>query len=79
MSRSTTDATLGGPDEKITPAQIRAKFGELQGEVDSTTAAAKDTVVTIGAVVAVVIVLSVFALGRRRGKKHTTVVEIRRR
>lgn len=66
------------PDDKITPEHLRAKFRELQGEVDSTADAAKSTAVTVGAVVVTVVVLGVFLLGRRRGRKRTTVVEIRR-
>lgn len=57
---------------------IEAKFRELQGGVEHTTEAARGTLVTVGAVAAVVIVLAAFLLGRKRGKKRTTVVEIRR-
>lgn len=63
---------------KITPEDIRAKFNELQGEVDTTADAAKSTALTVGAVVATAVVLGVFLFGRRRGRKRTTVVEIRR-
>ena len=65
-------------DKKITPADLEAKFGELQGDVNEQAEAAKTTVATIGAVVAVVVVLSVFLFGKRRGRKKTTVVEVRR-
>lgn len=70
--------TATGPDARITPDDIRAKFSELQGEVDSTAEAAKSTALTVGAVVVTVVVLGVFLMGRRRGRKRTTVVEIRR-
>lgn len=63
---------------RITPDDLRAKFRELQTEVDATTESAKDTAVTVAAVVATVVVLGVFLLGRRRGRKQTTFVEIRR-
>jgi hypothetical protein len=63
---------------KITPDDLRAKFAELRGEVDSTADAAKSTALTVGAVVGTALVLGVFLLGRRRGRKRTTVVEIRR-
>ncbi len=65
-------------DGKITPDDIRAKFGELHSDVDNRAEAAKGTAVTVGAVVAVGVVLAVFVLGMRRGRKRTTVVEIRR-
>ncbi len=67
-----------GVKRPITPDDLRAKFRDLEGEVDSTTEAAKGTAVTVAAVVATVVVLGVFVLGRRRGRKRTTVVEIRR-
>ncbi len=78
---SPDSSTLPGDvasDAKVTPEHLRAKFGELQLEVDTTTGAAKDTAVTVAAAIAVVVVLSVFAIGLRRGKKRTTIVEVRR-
>lgn len=77
-TESSTSAGGVATGDKVTPDHLRAKFGELQLEVDTTTEAARDTVMTVGAVIAVVVVLSVFAFGLRRGKKRTTVVEIRR-
>lgn len=70
--------TSSDSNDRVTPDDLRAKFSELQGGVDASTEAAKGTAAAIGTVVAVVVVLSVFALGLRRGKKRTTVVEIRR-
>lgn len=63
---------------QITPETIKSKLGELQGEVTTQAEAAKGTALTIGAALAVGVVLAVFVLGVRRGKKRTTVVEIRR-
>jgi hypothetical protein len=77
MSAQKSTTTLDA-DEKVTPEHLRAKFNELQGGVDASAEAAKGTAVAIGTVVAVVVVLGVFMLGLRRGKKRTTVVEIRR-
>ncbi len=65
-------------DDKITPADLEAKFKELQGDVNEQAESAKTTIATIGAVVAVVVVLGIFLLGKRRGKKKTTVIEVRR-
>lgn len=63
---------------RIEPRDIEAKFRELRGEVDHTAQAAKGTLVAVGAAVAVGVVLAAFVFGRKRGKKRTTVVEIRR-
>ncbi len=65
-------------DKKITPSDLEAKFEELQGDVNEQAEAARSTAATIGAVVAVVVVLGIFLLGKRRGNRKTTVVEVRR-
>ena len=65
-------------DEKITRADIEEKFREIKGDIDDTAESAKGMAVTVGAVVAVVVVLGVFMLGKRRGKKKTTFIEVRR-
>lgn len=57
---------------------IEAKLRELRGEVDSVGERAKGGVVVVGAVAALAIVATVYLLGRRRGKKRTTIVEVRR-
>lgn len=63
---------------RITPDDLRSKFRELQSDVDSTTESAKNTAVTVAGVLATALVLGVFLMGRRRGRKRTTFVEIRR-
>jgi len=66
------------PDERITRADIEAKFAELQGDVESAGEAAKGMGIVVAAVVGVAVLGLVFLLGKRRGKKKTTIVEIRR-
>ena len=51
---------------------------ELQGEVTETRESATSTLVTVGAVVVVAVIAVAFLMGRRKGKKRTTVVEVRR-
>lgn len=63
---------------RITPDDLRAKFREIQGDVTATTEAVKGTAVTVGVAVGAVVMLGVFLLGRRRGRRRTTLVEIRR-
>ena len=57
---------------------LEAKMRELQGEVDETRRSATGTVVAVGAVVAVTVIAIAFLVGRRKGKKRTTILEIRR-
>lgn len=65
-------------DAPISKADIQAKLEELKGEVDTEVGDAKSMAVTVGVVVVVVVVLAAFALGRRRGRRLATIVEIRR-
>ena len=65
----------------ITPinrSDIERKLRELQGGVTETRDSAANTQVTVGAVVAVGVIAAAFLLGRRKGKKRRTIVEVRR-
>jgi hypothetical protein len=64
--------------QRITPADLEAKFRELKTDVDDTTATAKSYVVPAGIGLAVLVILIAFLLGKRRGKNKSSVVEIRR-
>ena len=57
---------------------IESKLRELRGEVDETGDNVRQYAVVAGAVVAVAVVALAFAWGKRKGKKKTTVVEVRR-
>jgi len=63
---------------RITRDDLEAKFRELQSEVEVVEDEARNyaLVAAVGAVVVVVAVA--FLLGRRKGRKRGTVVEIRR-
>ena len=66
------------PARRITRDDLEAKLREVRGEVDETTQAAKGTGMVVAGVAAVVIIGLVFLLGKRRGRRQTTTVEIRR-
>jgi hypothetical protein len=51
---------------------------ELQGGVDHARASATSYAIAAGAVVVVAVVGVAFLMGRRKGKKSRTVVEVRR-
>lgn len=63
---------------KITPADLEAKMRELQDEGDEAVDTAKSYALAAAAVVGVVIFVIAFSAGKRRGRKKSTVVEIRR-
>ena len=64
--------------QPIGRSDLEAKLRELQGEVEETKESATSTLVTVGAVVVVAVIAIAFLAGRRKGKKRTTVVEVRR-
>ncbi len=66
------------PERRITRDDIEAKLRELQGEVDERAEAAKVPAIAIAVGVVVVTVAAAYLLGRRRGRKRQTVLEIRR-
>ena len=76
--RSDSEHDQTGTPAKITRDDLEAKFRQLTGDVEERAESARSTAVTIGAVLAVTVVLGVFLYGRRRGRKSTTIVEVRR-
>ena len=59
-------------------ADIEAKLREIKGEVDETADSAKPIALAVGIAAAVAIVALAYVMGRRKGRKRSTVVEIRR-
>ena len=66
------------PDRKITRDDIEAKLKELQGEVGDKAEAAKIPAIAIAVGVVVLSIAAAYVLGRRKGKRRNTVLEIRR-
>jgi hypothetical protein len=64
--------------QPVTRGDIEAKLRQIKGEVDTTTASAKPYLAMAGVAGAVVLLGVAYLLGRRKGKKRTTVVEVRR-
>jgi hypothetical protein len=65
-------------DRKITRDDIEAKLREIQGDVSDRAEAAKVPALAIAVGVAVVTIAAAYFLGRRKGKRRQTVLEIRR-
>ncbi|MDA8284824.1 MAG: hypothetical protein M0Z42_16390 [Actinomycetota bacterium] len=78
-SRSRRKAARGsGPDGRIEIGDIRDKLAELRGGVEETTESAKPylTYAAVGGGIALIVLA--FLLGRRRGRRKSTWVEIKR-
>ena len=66
------------PQGPVGRADIEAKLQEIRGEVDKTSNQAKPYALAAGVAVAVAVVAFAYVMGRRKGRKKTTVVEVRR-
>ena len=63
---------------KIGRSDIEAKLRQLRDQVDRTAESTLPVATVAGAVAAVVVLAGAYLLGRRRGRKNRTVVEVRR-
>lgn len=63
---------------RIDRDDIEAKLREIRGEVDAVGESSKTMALAAGAAVAVTVIALAYVLGKRKGKKKTTVVEVRR-
>ena len=63
---------------RITRGDIEVKLHEMRGDVEETAQEAKTPLLAIAGGVSVAIVIVAFMLGKRRGRRKSTVVEIRR-
>jgi hypothetical protein len=70
--------TGSGPGGRIELSDIRAKLEELRGEVDADTATVRPYLTYAAVAGALLVVSAAFLLGRRRGRRRSTWVEIRR-
>jgi hypothetical protein len=65
-------------DQKISRDDVEAKFRELTGGVSEEVEGVRSQALAIGLAVVVVSVAVVFLIGRRAGRKRSTIVEVRR-
>jgi len=62
----------------ITRADIEAKLGELRGSAEPVVEQAKGAAIAVGAALVVGLTLAAYLMGRRRGRRRQTIVEIKR-
>jgi MYXO-CTERM domain-containing protein len=67
-----------GQSKPVTRADIEAKLAEIRGVTDDTTEVAEEAAKTGLVIAGVAVVVVAFLLGRRRGRKKSTIVEVRR-
>lgn len=64
--------------QKISRDDLESKFRAIKGDVDQRALAAKDSAKPFIAGGALVVLFLVYLIGKRVGKKKSTIVEIRR-
>ncbi len=69
---------MSPPEEKITREQIEAKFREVTGGVTDEVEGVKSQALAVGMAVVLLTVAVVYLVGRRRGRRRSTIVEVRR-
>jgi hypothetical protein len=82
MSRNDTKPATNGHGRTehgpITREDLEAKIRDITGDVSDTVDAARGIGVAVAVGAGVLFVLSAYWLGRRKGRKRKTVLEIRR-
>lgn len=63
---------------KISRDDLVAQLRTLQGDVDEKVSEAKPKLITIAIASGVVILVAAYLLGKRKGRRKSTIVEIRR-
>jgi hypothetical protein len=65
-------------ESRITRDDIKSKLGDLQGDALEQVDSAKNQLLTIGAGLALIVLIAAFLLGRRGGKRSSAIIEVRR-
>ena len=73
-----TATTSVGKGGEISRDDIEAKLRELRGEVDAVGESNRSTAAAIVIGVIVVAIAATYLLGKRKGRRQTTLVEVRR-
>ena len=68
----------GDSKKKVSRADLEAKLTEIDAELSDTGEAMKPKAVAIGVGALVLFLLVAFFLGRRKGERRSTIVEVRR-
>jgi hypothetical protein len=69
---------MAAPAGRITRADLEGKLREIRGEVEQGAERAVVPIVAAAGVAVVGLVVFAYVLGRRKGKKNRTVIEVKR-
>jgi hypothetical protein len=74
MAKKTEPAT----QTKITPDDLRDKLQSFQGDIQGKVDDQKTSIATVAGGVGMALMIIMFLLGKRAGKKKSAIIEIRR-
>ena len=74
MAKKTESAT----PKKITPDDLRDKLQSFQGDIQGKVDDQKMSIATVAGGVGMALMIIMFLMGKRSGKKKSAIVEIRR-
>jgi hypothetical protein len=64
--------------QKITRADIKSKLNEIQGDASVTVESARSRLIGVAVAAGAVVVIAAFVLGRRSGRRKSTIIELKR-
>ncbi|MEO6569955.1 MAG: hypothetical protein ABIO83_00260 [Ilumatobacteraceae bacterium] len=70
--------TTTANSSKISPQDLENKLKAFQNQIQGKVEDKKSTIMAVGGTIFVVAMIIFFLLGKRSGKKKTTIVEIKR-
>jgi hypothetical protein len=77
-SKSTDPVKGSGPDGTIELGDIRSKLGEIRGDIDDVAETAKPYLTYAAVAGAIAVIAIAFIVGKKRGRRKATWVEIKR-
>jgi hypothetical protein len=76
MADMADETKAEGSPQRITREDVEAKIRRLVGDVDDATEKMRDVGTAVGAGLLALLLVIVFLVGRSKGRKKTTVVEV---
>ena len=64
--------------QRITREDIKTKLEEIQGDATQTVHNARSQLIAVGVAVGAVVITAAFLLGRRGGRRKSTIIELKR-
>jgi hypothetical protein len=64
--------------QKITREDIKSKLSEIQGDATETVENARMRLIGVAVAAGAVVVIAAFVIGRRGGRRKSTIIELKR-